>query len=691
MHIPGLRVCAVDGKRSNWLRGSRLAGAAASILLGCGPVWSLAQQSQKTSQSSTDDLTQVSLENLMNMEVTSVSKKEQKLSQVAAAIFVITQEDIRRSGATSIPDLLRMVPGLDVAQINSNTWAISARGFNSEFANKLLVLVDGRSAYTPLFGGANWDTLDVPLENIDRIEVINGPGGTIWGANAVNGVINIITKKTADTLGGLIVTGGGTAQPESGMAQYGGRIKEETTYRIFTKYLNDNHSPDLNGQDAEDAWHLLHAGFRTDTKLSNQDSLTTEGDLYAGSEGSTIVHSILSPPQNVSVVERTPLSGGNVLGKWAHIFSDRADTTLQFYFDQYTRSGPESREARNTYDLEFQNHLAVGARHDLIWGVGFRHSDDKTEGTIDQAFVPFDWSGNLFSLFIQDQIALKPDRVLLTLGTKIEDSFFTGYDLEPSIRVAWTPNKRNTYWAAISRATRTPTRRGDALQAALAALPGPTEVLLEGNPDIKSEHVIAYELGYRAQPIQRISLGTTAFINSYTGLESIEPLPSFTNSNLSPPVVVDPLQLSNKMRGTTYGLEFYANWRANRYWTISSGYSFLRMELRLDPTSLDTVSVADATGSNPGNQAQLRSRVELSHGLSWDANAYFVGRLTNQAVPSYTRVDTQFAWKVSEKVTLNVVGQNLLQDHHLEFNDALQVVNSSQVKRSAYVKFTWRF
>jgi len=647
-------------------------------------------QAPSAAQSPAGDLTQVSIENLMNVEVTSVSKKEQKLSQVAA-VYVITQEDIRHSGATNIPDLLRMVPGLDVAQINANTWAISSRGFNSEFANKLLVLIDGRTVYTPLFGGANWDTFDVPLEDIDRIEVIRGPGGTIWGANAVNGVINVITKKTEDTLGGLVTTGGGTAAQEFGTVQYGGKIQQDTSYRIFAKYLNGDHFPDLNGTNGEDGWHLLHGGFREDTRLSAKDSLTTQGDLYAGSEGSTIVHTILNPPENVEVQRLTPLSGGNVLGKWNHIFSDRADMTMQIYFDRYTRSGPEVRETRNTYDFEFQNHLVWGNRQDVIWGFGYRHSADQTLGTIDEAFAPADWDGDLFSAFVQDQITVRPDRVFLSIGTKLENSYFTGFDLQPSIRVAWTPNKRHTFWASISRAARTPARRDEGVQAALAAFPGPTEVLLEGNANFEAEHVVAYELGYRAQPSPRLSLGATAFINTYTDLESIEPLPPFTNTNFNPPVMVVPMQLSNKMNGTTYGLEVYGKWKVNRVWTVSPGYSFLHMDLRLDPSSLDTVSVADGEGSNPANQAQLRSHVELFHGLSWDANGYFVGRLANQGVPSYTRVDTQLAWKVSERVTLSAVGQNLLQDHHLEFNDFLQVVNSALIKRSAYAKLTWRF
>lgn len=652
---------------------------------------SSAKQVPQTLASSQSDLTEVSIENLMNMEVTSVSKKEQKLSQVAAAIYVITQEDIRRSGALNIPDLLRVVPGLDVAQINSNTWAISARGFNSEFANKLLVLIDGRAVYTPLFGGAYWGTQDVPLEDIDRIEVIRGPGGTVWGANAVDGVISIITKKAGDTQGGLVTGGGGTQAQEFGTLQYGGKIKDDSSYRIFAKYQNNDHLSDLNGQDGEDGWHLLHGSFRVDSKLSAKDSLTTQGDIYTGEEGAVIVHSVFTPPENIDVQRIAVLSGGNILGRWDHTFSSRSDTTVQFYFDRYRRGGPESDEVRDTFDFDFQNHRVLGARQDLIWGVGYRHTADLDIGTVDQAFLPPKFSGNLFSAFVQDQIALKPDCLSLYVGSKLENNYFTGFDLEPSARLAWTPSKRKTFWAAISRASRTPTRRDVGLNAALAALPGPAEVALLGNPDFQSEHVIAYEVGYRAQPIDRLSLAITMFFNNYHGLESIETLPSFFEPNATPPLLVLPKSLGNLMYGTTEGLEIYLNWKITNRWTLSPGYSFLEMHLHTDAISLDTFSGADTEGSNPGHEAQLRSHVELSSKFAWDTSAYYVGALRAQFVPSYTRLDSQLTWRLGEALTLSAAGQNLLKDHHSEFNDQLQSVDSSQVKRSAYAKITWQF
>ena len=637
------------------------------------------------------NLAQASLEDLLNIQVTSVSKKEQKLSQTPAAVFVITQEDIRRSGATNIPDLLRMVPGLDVAQINANTWAISARGFNLQFANKLLVLVDGRAVYTPLFGGVYWDTVDVPLEDIEQIEVIRGPGGTVWGANAVNGVINVITKSAADTQGGLITAGGGTLAEGFGTVQYGGKLKGDSSYRVFAKYLNNNHFPDLNGQDGEDDWHLLHGGFRADTTLSARDSLITEGDIYNGKEGGIFVHSIISPPQNINALGIGILSGGNVLTRWSHTFSSRRDISLQFYFDRYDRDAPQFEDFRNTFDFDFQNHINLGSRQDLIWGVGYRHTADQTAPTIDRAFLPANFAGQLFNVFIQDQITLKPDRVALYVGSKLENDYFTGFDLEPSARLAWTPSNRRTFWAAVSRANRTPTRRDVGLDATLEPLPGPAEVALLGNPNMKSEHVIAYELGYREEPTDYLSLDVAAFFNTYQGLESLDPSAPFFESNPVPNLLVHPIVLGNTLNGTTQGVEVSLNWKVTHRWTLSPGYSFLKMNLHTDASSLDTLSVANTEGSSPNHQAQLRSHVELPRGFSWDANAYFVDSLPVQPEPSYTRLDTQVGWRLAERIELNLVVQNLLQDHYEEFNNFLQSVNSSQVKRNAYAKITWQF
>jgi len=644
------------------------------------------------------DLSQVSLEDLMNMKVTSVSKKDQKMSQAAAAIFVITQEDIGRSGATNIPDLLRMVPGMDVSQINANAWAVSARGFNDQFSNKLLVLIDGRAVYTPLLGGVNWDTQNVPLVDIDRIEVIRGPGATIWGANAVNGVINIVTKKAQDTEGALLSGGGGFGGQAYGTVQYGGSLPRDTNYRVFTNYFNYGSLPAVGGGSGQDNMNLLQGGFRVDSSISSKDSLTVQGDLYTGQSGATIIHifSIAPPVAGNSNVDDN-LSGGNVLGRWNHTFSSRSDTTLQFYFDNSERTGPESRDKLNIIDLDFSYHFAWGSRQDFVWGAGYRRIWDNTVGTIDQAFTPANVASQLVTFFAQDTIALKPARVYLTVGTKVENSYFSGYDFEPSARLAWTPCNWMTLWSAVSRAERSPTRRDAGLNAALAAFPDPggsgtpVEVILFGNPKFQNEHVVAYEAGFRAQPNKRLSIDVSTFLNHYDHLTSLEPGREVFEPSPAPARFVMPITLGNLMYGTTEGGEISANIKLTDRWTLSPGYAFLQMHLHLQPTSLDTTSVAEYQGSSPQHQAQLRSHVDLSRGLSWDAAAYFVSALPVQGVASYARVDTQLKWKFAEGGEISVVGQNLLRNDHLESNDYVTLVNSSLIKRSAYAKFTWRF
>jgi iron complex outermembrane receptor protein len=419
--------------------------------------------------------------------------------------------------------------------------------------------------------------------------------------------------------------------------------------------------------------------------------VTTQGDLYSGSEGAVIVHSSFDPSNNAEVDRLAQLSGGNILSRWHHTFSSRSDTTFQFYFDRYARSGPESREVRNTFDFDFQHHFIWGSRQDLIWGVGYRRTVDQTAGTIDQAFVPANETGDLFNSFVQDQIALKPGHVFLTVGAKLENNYFTGFDIEPAVSVAWAPTDRSTFWAAISNASRTPTRRDKGLNAVLAALPGPAELVLLGSPNAQSENVIAYEAGYRAQPLGRLSLDATVFVSSYRKLQSVETLPDIIQSN--PPLLIHRQTFGNKLQGTTDGIEVAVNWKLTNRWSLSPGYSFLQMHLQAHapPDPSDIKSIADIQGTNPAHQAQFRSHLDIWHGLSWDVAAYFVDRLPAPMIASHTRVDTQLSWRIGDATELSFVGQNLLSDHHSEFNDQLQSVNSSLIKRSAYTKFTWRF
>ena len=641
------------------------------------------------------DLTQLSLEDLMNTKVTSVSKKEQSLSRTAAAIFVISAEDIRRSGATNIPDLLRMVPGVDVAQIDANTWAISVRGLNGRFSNELLVLVDGRNVYTPSFGGVLWDTLNLPLEDIERIEVIRGPGGTIWGANAVNGVINIITKKATETQGGVVVAGGGNLDQAFGTVQYGGGLGKGTEYRVYTKYFNQDHMPGSGGSNGDDAWHLLQAGFRSDSSLSPKDTLTVQGALYSGEEGSPtfFLPSVLSPGyQNTD--QAVNLSGEFLQSDWNHVYSARSDTLLQVSFDRYKRDDILTEE-RSTFALDFQHHFAWGSRQDVVWGAGYSFSDSNSQGNFTFALNPADLSMQLFSAFLQDEVALVPDKLYLTLGTKLEHNLYTGFNLMPSARVSWTVSKRHMLWAAASQADRTPSESDVAVRANIGGLPGPggTPLLLAfvGNPHFNDEKLIAYELGYRVEVATHLSMDLATYYSDYDHEQTSEPAAPFFEATPSPPHLVVPETFQNLMHGEAHGFEVAVNWKANDRWTLSPGYAFEQIHMHLDPASQDKTSVLNAEGSSPVHGAQLRSHFDLVRGIGWDASAYFTDTLRSGNIPSYTRLDTGLTWRLAEALAMSVVGQNLVQDRHLEFLDDNGTVRATLIKRGAYAKLTWQF
>jgi iron complex outermembrane receptor protein len=641
------------------------------------------------------DLADSSLEDLMSIQITSVSKTEQKLSRVASAVFVITQEDIRRSGATNIPDLLRMVPGVDVAQINANTWAISARGLNGRFSNELLVLLDGRSLYTPTFGGVFWDVIDLPLEDIERIEVIRGPGASVWATSAVNGVINIITKTASDTPRAMIVAGGGTVDQGFGTVQYGGKIGSSISYRAFTKYLNQDHFPEADGQSGGDGWNLARAGFRADSVLSPKDNVTLEGDIYRGREGNpnTGLTSITAPPIPI-VFDQVNLGGGFLQTVWNHTFSNRSGTSLQLSYDEYERNDPLG-ETRGTFDIAFQHHIAWGSRQNFVWGLEYRYSTSHTVGSLIVALNPPNLNTSLFSSFIQDDITLIPDRLFLTVGTKIEHQYYTGLDALPSVRVAWTPTSKRTLWAAISNSDRNPAATDTSIVSNLGGFTDmngtPVALRLLGNPKLLDETTISYEAGYRISMAERFSADIAAYYNSQSDQLTVEPGTPFFESAPAPPHLVLPLINENLSFGESHGIEIAANWKVTNRWTLSPGYAFEEIHMHLKPTSHDTDSVSEAEGSSPTNMAQLRSHLSLAHGLSWDASAYFTDRLTDPVIPSYTRVDTGLTWHWNENGSISVVGQNLVSDRHSEFVDSTGSAGTTLIKRSAYAKFTWRF
>ena len=660
-----------------------------AVFLMLSPLLSVSSLAQRP------DLSQLSIEDLMNIKVTSVSKKEQSLSRTASAIFVITPDAIRDSGATNIPDLLRMVPGVDVAQIDANSWACSVRGLNGRFSHELLVLVDGRNVYNPTFGGALWDVLDLPLEDIERIEVIRGPGGTVWGANAVNGVINIITRRAAETKGGMAAGGGGNLDQGSGTLQYGGGLGQSTDYRIFSKYFNKDHLPGRSGADGGDGWHVLRGGFRTDSRLSAKDTLMVQGDLYTGEEGSPMLFLpfVLSPGlQNIERI--VSLSGGSFQSAWNHVYSARSDTVVQASFARYERADTIT-EQRNTVAVDFQHHFAWGNRQDIVWGGGYTDTDAHAQGSFTVSFNPADRRMQLFGTFFQDEVALLPDKLYLTLGTKLEHNYYTGLHLMPSARVSWTPSTRYMFWAAVSQAARTPADSDTAVRANVAGFPGPdgTPVLMAfvGNPHFKNEGLIAYELGCRAKLSPHISMDLAAYYSDYNHHQTREPAAPFFEATPSPPHLVEPVTFENLMHGEAHGFEMAVNWKATERWTLSSGYAFEQMHMHLSPTSQDTVSVRQAEASSPVHSAQLQSHLDLVHGIGWDASAYFVDRLRSGHIPAYTRLDTGLTWRWTEGLAMSVVGQNLVKDRHLEFLDDSETLRSTLIKRSAYLKLTWQF
>lgn len=638
------------------------------------------------------DISSMNIEQLLQVEVTSVTKTSEPLARSAAAVYVITQEDIRRSGATDIPDLLRMVPGLDVARVNGSSWAISSRGFNEQVANKLLVLIDGRTVYSPLFSGVFWDAQEIPLELIDRIEVIRGPGATMWGANAVNGVINIITKKASEAQGTLISGGGGTYEQGFGFAQFGGKFGSDSHYRIFTGDFNRGALLSPSGQSGRDAWDAYRIGFRADGRLSDNDSLTLEGDGYMGSEGE-MVNTItsISPPANQTLNFNEDFAGWDILSRWTHTSSPGSETSLQVYFDRTNREDPTYSEGRSTVDIDFQHHIGWGDRQDIVWGAGYRRTSDNILGSLRVSFNPASEANQLFSWFAQDEIAISPDHWYLTTGVKLEHNDFSGFGVQPSARIAWLANNKNMFWASVSRALRTPARDVQ-VRFNEMALPGPGGVsILVAAIGVQQldETLLATETGFRTELNPRTSLDLAAFYNSYGDLASGELGNLFPEQNPAPPHLVAPIYGGNALHGETHGIEFAANWLLTHHWTISPGYSYEQIHIYKTATSTDTTSIGSIEGSSPREQAQLRSHLEINRQLKWDASAYFVGRLTG--IPSYTRLDSGVTWQPLKQFSLSFIGQNLLKGQHLEFNNSEEIVNSSLVKRSAYAKFSLQF
>jgi iron complex outermembrane receptor protein len=638
------------------------------------------------------DLAEASLEELMNIQVTSVSKKEQSLSKAPSAIYVITQDDIRQSGATNVPDLLRMVPGVNVARINANTWAISIRGFNSRYAGKVLVLVDGRTIYNSFFSGVFWDQQTTPLENIDRIEVIRGAGGTVWGANAMNGVINIITKSAKETHGGLVSSEAGSQDRAQELAQYGGAAGAKGSYRVYGRYIMNENSPALAGSPAVDDGHSSQMGFRSDWGLSPRDSLTVQADVLGAAEGQTITTLFSNRlPDYYTLNDQVKLAAGNILGRWNHQFSNGSETTVQIYYDRFRRFD-QGLENQNTGDVDFQYHFHAGARNDIVAGIGYRLTDQTFANGYEVVLGAGQRKDNLFSSFIQDEFRLA-NSVSLTMGVKFEHNAYTGYEFEPSVQLVWSPNSRQTVWASASRAIQQPSWVYAQAQVDQAAVPVPglgTAIYqINGNPLGKAPVVFDYGLGYRTALSKRLSLDTTVFLGDYDRLQTLESQIPFFTLSPSPPHLLLPNIFGNLANGRTYGIEVSGRWDVAKWWRINPGFSFLQTNLSLDAGATNA-TIAFTSADSPTHQAQLRSSIKLPHNVEWDVSAYYVGALTTGPVPAYTRLDTKLGWHIGESIAVGITGQNLLSPRHVEFLDGLQVT-PTETARAVIAKITWRF
>jgi iron complex outermembrane receptor protein len=644
------------------------------------------------------DLMTMSIEELMGLEVEIAAKRAEPMSHATAAVYVVTSEDIRRSGLRTLPEILRMVPGLNVARIDANTWSISSRGFNDRFSNKLLVMIDGRTAYTPLFSGVFWDIQDVPADNIERIEVIRGPGGTLWGANAVNGVVNVITKHTTETQGGRLSAGGGDIDRGFGDFRYGGKLGGSGTYRLYVRGSKTEGGEDGVGRRTVDEWQTSRGGFRTDWIPSDRDQVRFSGDLYRVLDKSGSFRGpTLSAPFSISHINNQEAQGGNLIFGWTRDFAPTSRLNLRAYYDRSERRTEVMNERRNIWDLDVNHDFSLTTRQHITWGIGYRRTSDHLDNTFDFSFAPSERTDDLVHGFLQDEIAIAPDKLHLTIGSKVERNDYTGFEYQPSARLLWHISENHSVWSAVSRAVRTPSRALDNVRANLAATPVPSPpfaapVILQslfGHENSRAENLLAFEAGYRGQPWRAVTLDLTAFGNFYDDLSTAE----VRAARLEAPThVVVPVIFDHFMKGELYGGEAVVNWDATRFLRIRSSYSLLSMQLHQLPGST-AVNPENQEGNAPRHQFQIRSYLDLPNNFELDFAAYYVDNLRTQRIPHYLRFDARVGWRPLSGLELTLAGQNLFDKTHREFGAGVLALFTSpvEVRRSFYGMATWVF
>ncbi len=604
------------------------------------------------------DLTRLSLADLSNVEVTSVLKSPEPLSQAAASIFVITHEAIMRSGATTIAGALRLAPNLLVTQYGSNNISVSARGFGGNpvaqnFSNKLLILVDGRSVYSPLFSGVYLDTLDVVMDDVDRIEVISGPGATLWGANAMNGVINIITR-TAYLTDDTLVRADAGNQVRLASVRFGDRADDETSYRVYGKAFWRDTDRLADGASANDGWGKGQAGFRMDHS-SERDSFTLQGDVYRGTEHQEATDDLL-------------VVGANALVHWQHR-NDWSNIDFKAFADQSERIGPIGSGAfvLHTYDAEFQQTVGLGA-HSFVWGAGERlNSYDITNTAL--IFSPASRNLTLGNIFAQDTLSL--GSLKITAGVKFEDDPYTGFSTLPDLRLSWSLPDGTVLWGAASRAIRAVTPFDHDVIEKLGDL-----VYLTGDSSFAPERVSAYEVGYRSRPAGNFSLSVAGFYNVYDDLRSIE----------ATPVTFVPLRWGDLLRGDTYGIEAWANWQITDWWVLSPGLTSMRELLSYKPGSSQILGLSEVT-DDPGGHGVLRSSMNLGRNVTFDLALRYIASLPQPALAAYTEMDARVAWQVNKYLEVGLIGSNLLHPRHLEFAPP----NGEEITRSVLAEALWRY
>ena len=646
--------------------------------------------------STTDNLyLEMDLSQLMQVTITSVGKKPQSLANTPAPVYVISQEDIRRSGATSIPEVLAMAPGIQVSQISGSKWSISSRGFSGFMSNKLLVLVDGRSVYSPAYSGVFWDAQNAMLEDIDRIEVIRGPGGTIWGANAVNGVINIITKKAQDTQGGLLRAGLGNQEKLQGAARYGGKIGESAFARFYAMG-NDRTSNKLAGSDldADDSWNTMQTGFRVDGTVGTRNDWTLQGDLYRN-RGDQIISPYWLPTAPYVLNKHSDFDedGGNLLGTWQHRMGSHERLSLQMYYDHSENQQDWLDLAYRTLDASLQYETRLGERNDITMGAGIRHIEGDNTATFQSDFPSR--SDEIYSLFLQDAFHLIPDRLTLTLGGKYEHNPFTGGEWQPSGKLLWAPNDRHSCWTSIARAVRTPSVLENEGRITFSSIPppyGPGYVFTGGSEDFSSDTALAYEAGYRWQPTQRFSLDLALFYTVYDDIYTLRPKP--TASDMA-------LIFTNGLSGHNYGAEVATTWKPLSWFSLAGTYSYLLSSYDPDMivSPLDQVMASSFENLSPIHQFGLRSSLDLA--TNWQVNAWlrytdsFVNRSSETMgvyfpIEATANLSVNLIWKPNPSLECMLSGQNLLNSSQLYYNSE-QLTPPTEIERGVFGKITWRF